>query len=194
MPVIDDIKTYQRGDLPQGAVVIDSQLPNDMQKTALPIAGFLGVILFLSIFLKTKLSHEMVIHPLAIIGGVVVGFVLLAAHECLHAIVYPKKAQVTVGKVRGQLLFVALASYPMSRSRFIIMCLLPYILGLLPLVAFLLSPAHHLLFNGLMFGMAIMGMISPYMDVYNVILVLKQSKKNDKIMFYEDSLYRIMAD
>lgn len=45
--------------------------------------------------------------------------------------------------------------------------------------------------NGLMFGMACVGMVSPYFDVYNVIAVLKQSRKTDKIMFFEDDLYRI---
>ncbi len=36
-----------------------------------------------------------------------------------------------------------------------------------------------------------MGMVSPYADVYNVISVLRHTKKNDKVMFYEDDLYRI---
>ena len=42
-----------------------------------------------------------------------------------------------------------------------------------------------------MFGMACMGIVSPFPDVYNVILVLKQTKNTDKIMFYGDDVYRI---
>ena len=36
--------------------------------------------------------------------------------------------------------------------------------------------------NGFMFGAASMGMFSPYSDVYNVITVLRQTKKNEKII------------
>lgn len=87
--------------------------------------------------------------------------------------------------------FVALASYPLKRFRFIVMCLLPFVLGLLPLIFFIFSPAEYRIFNGIMFGMACMGMVSPFPDVYNVILVLRKAKKNDAIMFYQDDMYKI---
>ncbi len=87
--------------------------------------------------------------------------------------------------------FVALASYPMKRSRFILMCLLPFILGIIPLIAFIATPATHIVFNGIMFGIACIGIVSPYVDVYNVITVLIKADKNDCIMFYKDDLYKI---
>ena len=61
----------------------------------------------------------------------------------------------------------------------------------IPLVLFIVSSPQETVFNGLMFGMACMGMVSPFPDVYNVILVLKQTKSTDKIMFYGDDVYRI---
>ena len=79
----------------------------------------------------------------------------------------------------------------MSKRRFILMCLLPFVLGIIPLIVFILSPAENTMLNGFMFGAASMGMFSPYSDVYNVITVLRQTKKNEKIMFYEEDLYRI---
>jgi len=51
--------------------------------------------------------------------------------------------------------------------RFVIMSLLPFVLGVLPLAVFVISPAENQLLNGFMFGMACMGMVSPYVDVYN---------------------------
>ena len=119
------------------------------------------------------------------------GFLFLIIHEWLHAIAYPGKAAVTIGKLKGRLVFVALASFPLKRSRFIVMCLLPFLLGVIPLILFVLSSPRNTIFNGLLFGMTCMGMISPYPDVYNVILVLQQSKNTDKIMFYRDDIYRI---
>lgn len=79
----------------------------------------------------------------------------------------------------------------MVRARFILMCLLPFVLGVLPLLIFILSPAEATVWNGLMFGMAGVGMVSPFPDVYNTLIVLRQAKKNERIMFHEDDMYRI---
>lgn len=191
---IANVKELQRGNLPPNAVKID--MPNnidEMIKKASPIAVILCVIMFVAMLLKTILNHTAVVQPLAIFIGFMIGFVLLPIHEWLHAIVYPKDAVVTIGKVKGKMVFVALASYPMKIKRFILMCLLPFILGIVPLLVFLFSPAENRTLNGLMFGMACMGMVSPFPDVYNVLAVLKYSRKNDKIMFYEDDLFQICS-
>lgn len=191
-PVIEDLKEYQRENLPKNAIRIDTPRSIDeMRKKAVPIEVVLGIVLFVVMFIKTIVSHDLVINFIAVVFGFIIGFLLLAVHELLHAVVYPKEANVTVGKLKGKLLFVALASFPISRQRFILMSLLPFVLGIIPLLAFVISPAEQKIVNGLMFGMATMGMISPYYDVFNVITVLCQSKKTDKIMFYEDDLYKI---
>ena len=70
------------------------------------------------------------------------------------------------------------------------MSLLPFLLGILPLVVFIISPAENKMLNELMFGMASIGMTSPALDVYNVVAVLRFSKRGEKIMFYEDDLFR----
>jgi len=191
-PIIADIKEFQRGELPQNAFKIDTAGSiSETMKRAAPIAAVLCAILFVTMFVKTFVNHAFAVHPLAVIGGFLTGFLLLAVHEWLHAIVYPKDAEVTIGKLKGKLVFIALASYPMSRARFILMSLLPFVLGVFPLAVFIISPAENRTLNGFMFGMASMGMVSPYLDIYNVLAVLKQSKRGDRIMFYEDDLYRI---
>ena len=191
-PFIEDIKEYQRGNLPENALRLDT--PHSIAETlkkAAPIEAVLCVVLFVAMFIKSIVNHDLVIHPIAVAFGFIIGFLLLTIHELLHAVVYPKAANVTVGKLKGKLVFVALASFPMSRQRFILMSLLPFVLGIIPLLAFVISPAEYKIFNGLMFGMAAMGMVSPSADVYNVIIVSRQAKKTDKIMFFEDDLYKI---
>ena len=191
-PFIEDIKEYQRGNLPENAVRLDT--PHSIDETlkkAAPIEAVLCVVSFVAMFIKSIVNHDLVIHPIAVAFGFIIGFLLLTIHELLHAVVYPKAANVTVGKLKGKLVFVALASFPMSRQRFILMSLLPFVLGIIPLLAFVISPAEYKIVNGLMFGMAAMGMVSPSADVYNVIIVLRQAKKTDKIMFFEDDLYKI---
>lgn len=189
---IQDIQIYQSGELPTEAIKIET--PKDMDemiKKASPIAMVLCLFLFIIMFMKTMYYKTVVISPIFILFGFFVGFLLLIVHEWLHGIVYPKDALVTIGKLRGKLTFVALASYPLSRKRFIIMSLLPFLLGILPLFLFILSPAEFKALNGFTFGMACMGMVSPFPDVYNVFLVLKKADKKDRILFYKDDMYKI---
>ena len=189
---IDNISEYQCGELPTTAEKLDAPATTeDMMKKSAPIAIALCLILVLSMFIKTFMSESKVVSPPMVLGGSFVGFLLIIVHEWLHAIVYPKEANVTVGKLKGKLVFVALASYPLKRNRFIVMCLLPFLLGIIPLMLFILSSPQNTVFNGLMFGMACLGFVSPYPDVYNVILVLKQTKRTDKIMFHGDDVYRV---
>lgn len=189
---ISNIKEYQCGKLPSNAQKLDaSASTEEMMKKAAPIAVILCMVMFLAMFLKTFISRSMVIFPPAILGGFFLGFLLLPVHEWLHAIIYPREASVTIGKLEGKLIFVALASYPLVRKRFIVMCLLPFLLGIVPLALFLFASPQATVFNGLMFGMACMGMVSPFPDVYNVIFVIKQADRTDKVMFYEDDIYKI---
>ena len=69
--------------------------------------------------------------------------------------------------------------------------LVTFVLGVVPFILFLISPAEFRVFNGLNFGMACMGMVSPFPDVYNVFTVLRRSEKNDSIMFYKNDMYKI---
>ena len=189
---INDINKYQKGNLPDNAIKIETpESIDEMMKKSAPIAVILCMLLFATMLCKIILSGTVVISPLFILIGFIIGFVLLLGHEWLHGIVYPKEADVTIGRIKGKVTFVALASFPLKRFRFIVMCLLPFILGLVPLIFFIFCPAEYKIFNGIMFGMACMGMVSPFPDVYNVILVLRKTKRNDAIMFYQDDIYKI---
>lgn len=86
---------------------------------------------------------------------------------------------------------VALASYPLKRRRFIEMSLLPFLLGIAPMALFWISPAEASHWNGLWFGLAVMGLISPYTDAYNVYQVLKQTPKACRIQFWGDDTFWI---
>ena len=176
---IKDINKYQTGNLPDNAIKIETpKSVDELMKKALPIAVILCVLLFAAMLGKTIVCKVVVISPIFI-------------HEWLHGIVYPKDADVTIGRIKGKTTFVALASYPLKRDRFILMCLLPFVLGVIPFILFLISPAEFRVFNGLNFGMACMGMVSPFPDVYNVLTVLRRSEKNDSIMFYKNDMYKI---
>lgn len=191
-PSIESPSEYQQGPLPAGAVRLDTPASMDAtMKKAAPIAVALSLPMPVLLFCKMWRKHAMVVFPPAILGGVLIGLALLIVHEWLHAIVYPREATVTLGKLKGKMVFVALASYPLKRSRFVLMCLLPFLLGLLPLAAFAFSPADATVLNGVLFGMACMGMFSPFPDVYNVIVVMRQARREDALVFVGDDLYRV---
>ena len=189
---INDINKYQTGNLLDGAVKIETpQSVGELMKKAVPIAVILCVILFIAMLCKTIICKTVVIAPIFILVGFAFGFLLLIIHEWLHGIVYPREADVTIGRIKGKTTFVALASYPLKRRRFIVMCLLPFVLGIIPLLIFIVSPAEYRELNGLMFGMSCIGMVSPFPDVYNVFIVLKNANKKDAIMFYKNDMYKV---
>ena len=168
---IEDISEYQTGILPKNAVKIETpQSIEEMMKKAAPIAAVLCVLMFVTMLCKTVMNKTVVISHVFILIGFCLGYICLVIHEWLHGIVYPRNALVTIGKITGKISFVALASYPLKRRRFIVMCLLPFVLGIIPLLIFIVSPADYRELNGLMFGMSCMGMVSPFPDVYNVFI------------------------
>ena len=155
-----------------------------IQLKAMPICIFLSMLCCLVLFLKI-FNSPIKINPIFAVIGFLISFLLLIIHEVLHGIVYPKNVNVSIGFL-PPISFVALASYPMSKKRFILMCLLPFVLGLIPLLIAIIS--NNSILCSLCIGMMFMGMISPYPDVYNVIQVIKKVPKNKKVLFYEDSL------
>lgn len=184
----EKMKDYQVGELSKNAKKMNMPTTSkEMMIKALPFIIPAFVILFLSVYFK---SGEFFLLRLYIIIGVLLGFLALIIHELLHAIVYPKKANVYIG-IAKPITFVALASYPLKKEKFILMCLLPYILGIIPLILFWIMPITDMKIHSILFGLSAMGLGSPYPDLFNVYQVLKQTPKNCKIQFYKDDTYYI---
>ncbi len=184
----EKMKDYQVGELSKNAKKMNMPTTSkEMMIKALPFIIPTFVILFLSVYFK---SGQVFLLRLYLIIGVLLGFLALIIHELLHAIVYPKNTNVYIGIVKP-INFVALASYPLKKGRFILMCLLPYILGIIPLVLFWLIPITDMKIHSILFGLSAMGLGSPYPDLFNVYQVLKQTPKKCKIQFYKDDTYYI---
>ena len=184
----EKMKDYQVGELSKNAKKMNMPTTSkEMMIKALPFIIPALVILFLSVYFK---SGEFFLLRLYIIIGVLLGFLALIIHELLHAIVYPKNANVYIW-IAKPITFVALASYPLKKEKFILMCLLPYILGIIPLILFWIMPITDMKIHSILFGLSAMGLGSPYPDLFNVYQVLKQTPKNCKIQFYKDDTYYI---
>ena len=185
-----EIAQYQEGELNTDAKKLDMpSAMNDMMLKALPFAIPSVLVLVLSMLAKTFSSDQVIVRREFLLLGFFAGFLGLILHEFLHAMVYPKEASVCVGWYPKAFAAVALASYPMKRDRFVLMSLLPLVLGVLPILVFWISPAALESWNSFWFGLAIMGLISPYTDCYNVYQVLRQTPKGCYIQFYGDDMY-----
>ncbi len=186
----DDLGGYQQGNLPAKAKKVD--MPEDMDELmikAIPFQFIAIVIITVSVFVKVSLTKEIPFSPVSVILGFVIGFLALIIHELFHAIVFPKEATVYVGIYPKSFGAVALSAYPLRRWRFVLMSLLPTVLGIIPIILFLVLPPEMKIINGLMLGMAMMGLTSPAVDFYNVCKVLREAPRGCTVQFYEDALY-----
>ena len=190
--IIKSENDFPTADIPENAKKLDSEEDlKKMQIKALPFMIPSVLICFISIFVKTFMTNEKVINISFLFIGVIIGFFLIIVHELLHAIAFPKNATVYIGIMPQNLTAVALSSSPVKRNRFIFLSILPIILGLIPLVIFCFSNNGLKELNGILFGMAIMGMISVYPDIYNIVNILRvvpedatiQNNKNETYYF-----------
>ena len=100
---IDNINEYQCGELPLNAQKLEAPTTmEEMMKKSTPIAIVVLLVMVWAMFFKTYVNKSMVVFLPAVVVGMVFGFLLLIVHEWLHAIVYPKQAVVTIGKLKGK--------------------------------------------------------------------------------------------
>lgn len=188
--IIESENDFPTADIPKNAKRLDSE--EDMKKIqikALPYIIPSIIICFICMLLKTFIANEKVISITFLFIGIIIGVLLIIVHELLHAIAFPKNATVYIGIIPKYLMAVALSSSPVKRNRFIFLSILPIILGIIPLIIFCFSSNNLKELNGLMFGMAIMGMVSIYPDIYNIFNILKVVPKNATIQNNKNETY-----
>ena len=192
--IIKSEDDFPTANIPENAIKIDSEEDiKKMQMKALPFLIPSILICLICMFVKTFIAHQQVIYISFLLIGLVIGFILLIVHEFLHAIAFPKGAIVYIGIMPKSFVAVALSASPVKRNRWIWMSILPIILGIIPLILFCISPIHLRIFNGVMFGMAIMGMTSVYPDIYNIYHILKVVPKHATIQNNKNETYYFEA-
>ncbi len=192
--VIKSEEDFPAADIPEGAVKLDGEEDmKTMQIRALPFMIPSVLICFLCMFMKTYAAGAMVIDRGFLLLGVLAGLLLILVHELLHAVAFPKGATVYIGIMPKSFAAVALSASPVKRDRFVFLSLLPILLGLVPLILFCLGGCDQKEWNGAMFGMAVMGMVSVYPDVYHVYHVLKTVPKDAVIQNDKNTTYYYTA-
>lgn len=149
------------------------------------------LICFLTVFLKAFMNQESPIDPLFLLPAWVVGMVVaMPLHELMHAICYPKQAVVWVGLCLRQVAAYAISFHPITRRRYAMMSLAPSLLGIVPLIAFILIPVSCKPLLTFCMVSAMMGLISPCPDYMDIIAVMGQTNQENMIQAANDGLYK----
>lgn len=188
--IIKDEEEFPAAEIPRGACKLDGE--EDMKKMQIKALPFMLPSMFvclLCMFAKTFAAGERVVDLRFVFVGVGLGIGLMIVHELLHAVGFPREAVVYIGVVPKSLTAVALSPSPVKRNRFIFLSLLPLVLGIVPLAVFCLSAGGLKELNGCMFGMAVMGMVSVYPDIYNVYHILRRVPADATIQNNKNETY-----
>lgn len=86
--------------------------------------------------------------------GFVLSIVMIAPHELLHAIAFPKHAQIEIWYSIKDMIACCVSTCPTTKVRFVFLSLLPAaVLGFLPLVLWALLPLPDMLFTFSVFSL-----------------------------------------
>lgn len=189
--IIKNEMEFPSVDLSSNAVPVDEpKSMSEMMIKAFPFAIPSIIICCLCLFLKTYFNREFVINPIFIPIGFVIALIGILIHELLHAVVYPKEATVEIGIIPKSFGAFAVSTYPLTKKNFVLMSLLPIVLGVIPLVLFIINPIEYKEINAILFMCAMMGLVSPYPDFFNIYnIVLKQAPKGALIQFSSNHCY-----
>lgn len=152
-----------------------------LQLIAIPVAVLLavlwGILFYLVLPVKTA-PFPIIISPLLMIGWLTIILILIPAHELLHALIHPHWGR-TVNTILGLWLskgvFYAHYEGEMSRNRFLMVALTPYlVLGLLPLGWLALLNAASSSVVSLFGGVSLLGSVLACGDIIGVLLLLFQ--------------------
>lgn len=161
-------------------------IPENFMTVSLIFALPLMALSIALIFVKRQLLNDFPMVRSAIPIGIALGILCCFVHEFLHAVVQPKYAVAYIGLIPAKFMFYMKCSAPISRGRFILMSLLPVILGIVPMIIFIVSKNQVL--NSIMWPMGMIGLISPSPDYLNVYTILRTVPKNAVIQDDEDGL------
>ena len=188
--IINSEEEFPTSKIPEGAIKINGEEDmKKMQMKTLPFMIPLALIYIICMLTKTFMAGEKVVNLVFLFIGILLGFFLIIVHELLHAIAFPNHAIVYIGIMPKSFAAVALSSSPVKRNRFIFMSILPIVLGIIPLFIFCISPNDLIELNGLIFGMALVGITSVYPDIYNIFNTLKIVPKDYIIQNNKNETY-----
>ncbi len=182
--VLEDFSDLETANLPEDAVKFNE--PNTFkeymrltEKFAILIIIIFILICFLIIFIKKQaglILNFPNINEVISLRVVLLVFLSIIPHELLHAICFPKDAEVQIWRIPKQAMFVY-STYPISKRRFIIIVLLPCIIfAFIPFIFWVFMPESSL--SNYILGFSFFSLIISSGDLLNVFNIITQMPKN----------------
>ncbi len=134
------------------------------------------VITIILILIKYPIvSDVLILFKMFNFGGFILGFLMILPHELLHAIIFPKDAEVGLWVVpKGLMAFVHCVE-PISKWRFIFLSLLPSIIfGFIPFLVWLFMPYGYSNIHSFLLSFSIVNLLFGVGDYMNVVNTLVQ--------------------
>ncbi|MHC1721041.1 MAG: DUF3267 domain-containing protein [Clostridiaceae bacterium] len=175
-----NIEQLPVGNLPDNAVKFNE--PETFLKLNLlaiifviPVFCIVGI----SYYLKTLSGLTVDFFGMFNITGFLISVMMLVPHEILHAIAFPKQAEVQIWYSIKNMLMFSYSSYPTSKLRFIYSSLLPsFIFGFIPLAIWMFIPNELTEVSETIFSFAFFSLVLCVGDFLNVLNAATQMPKN----------------
>ena len=132
-------------------------------------------------------NGEAVLNKPFILLGAVIGALLLLLHEFLHLIPYPENSTKIISIKGGTP--SAFCSAPVSKGAFIVSSLLPVLLGIIPMILFMLLPSTYQVINTLLWTTGTIGLASPANDYADALRCLINVPSKCKIQSGNGGFY-----
>lgn len=146
----------------------------ELSVASLPFLIPVAALLYLCVRLKGVSPGEM-----GSLLGVVLATAAVVPHELLHAVAFPKGSEISFWYYPEGLTFFVYSTAPLSKKRFILMCLLPaLVLGVLPLLLWLIVPADVKWLSRFLFTFAALGLLygaGDYVNAFNAAVQMPRS-------------------
>lgn len=152
-------------------------LPSVTTRHALALIPIL-LLLGFCVYLKNGIIGERIVFTKGMLGiGFLIGIILFPVHEMLHAACFPAESDVFLFFTKQGL--GTTCTSPISRNRFILINLLPsVVLGLIPLLVYLVIPKGNANAATILFAVAFLQVGGSYADYINVFHLLRIPSKS----------------
>ena len=171
----DEADAWKETVLPPNAVQV---IEAESQSEVLTQSYFLIVPLIVvptTFILIGKKKRWFITSKKGIMLGVTASFLLQGLHELLHGIAFPAGSIVYIGIIKANFSGYAMSMSPINMIQCVIYYLLPaFVMGIVPLMAFLLDKEKKSVFCWFCYGFALIGLIQTSPDWFALFPILRQ--------------------
>lgn len=170
--------------MPQNRVKLERSTKGIWLAIAILMGFCLGIL-----FLKRKLAGNFKLGIFSKIAAVVISIGALFFHEYLHTIPYDKNYDSYIGIDNNCKMLFSFCADPISKKKYIISSLLPALIGIIPLIGFIICPISFTQLNSFLWIFGTINLLTPIVDYIDVLEVLRKVPKYGFVQSGKDGFY-----